>query len=477
MARVLGLGLTTTSDAILVPGHVGAMASPPSPLLGSDTDTSSGTSAAAVTASPASVPKTFGFFRMARDGPEDAWKDIQRQRRSSLAQANRFTFAPLEPLVVSASQQMSRQRSSNSTGRPRSTASATSTDSLSSLWQSEQDLGINRTPSSGGGIRGMTPISGDNMPPNRRSSSDGPTSSAPRPLPRAAMSTTSLAGLPSPHAFPSEVGSAPTQTAFLIHSYASAFPARDGSPMLKPVPGLQTPDLRSSSVSNTPAPGLRSRPRTGSSTWDAFGKAEVRERHRRNTNGSSTNLAGSISREPSSPELNIHRERSDSISQATPKQSLEDGGWQIRYARPMTRQGSSRSRSASREPRTAPVPEDATSHATSLARPIPTRASAPCATAMSSSNSTARSRTPQSRLSGVASSARRTTVPDLAAIAALRIGSPCAPVVSAENASPRDTSRSIPRAGFDWNESHHRTYELPPGVVTNPNKGLFYFKA
>jgi hypothetical protein len=60
-------------------------------------------------------------------------------------------------------------------------------------------------------------------------------------------------------------------------------------------------------------------------------------------------------------------------------------------------------------------------------------------------------------------------------MASLRIGSPCLPVLSPENASP--SSRSIPRAGFDWNESSHRTYELPAGVVVNPNKGLFYFKA
>lgn len=37
---------------------------------------------------------------------------------------------------------------------------------------------------------------------------------------------------------------------------------------------------------------------------------------------------------------------------------------------------------------------------------------------------------------------------------------------------------SLPRPGFDWEgRTVHRTYELPKGVVANPNKGLFYFNA
>jgi hypothetical protein len=218
---------------------------------------------------------------------------------------------------------------------------------------------------------------------------------------------------------------------------------------------------------------VRMRSRTGSNatlSWDSFGKAEVRERRR--AGGSSVDLvgaAGSLSRELSTPDLPLAF--SGPLS-ATPKQSLEDGGWQIRYTRTMARDGA-RSRSASREPGTAVVPEGEATHATSRARPIPSRPRTPAAPAatpasVSGSGSTARSRTPHSL------GTRRMS--DIAAIAALRVGSPCAPVVSTEHASPREC-RSIPRAGFNWNEATHRTYELPAGVVVNPNKGLFYFKA
>lgn len=481
MARVFGLGITTHSDAILVPGHIGMVASPPSPLLGSDTDTSSATSAslAAITGSPASAPKNFDFFRMTRD--EEAWKDINRQRRSSLANGSRFSVAPFEPLVPVARsyQQMSRQRSSTSSGRPQSSSGASS-DSLASLWQNEDG---NRPPSSGGAVRAMTPMGGISSTA-RRSMSTSSEGAGPAPtLPRG-LSHTSLGGLPSPsRGLVPEAGSAPGQAAFLIHSYASAFPARDGSPMLRSATGLPIPDSRSASVSNAPNTStIRARPRTA--TWDSFGKAEVRERSRRSIatrTDSSTDVAGSVPRvSPSSPELDLWRERAGSIGRdATPKQSFEDGCWQIRYTstgRSSTR-NPSRSRSASREPATATVPED--SHATSTALPIPSRARVP-STTIASSNSTARSRTPQSRLLPTVN--RRigsvSALPDLVAMtAALRVGSPCAPVVCPENASPREISHSVPRAGFDWDASNHPTYELPKGVVVNPNKGLFYFKA
>lgn len=509
---ILGIN-TAYSDAILVPDAVNKSSplAPPSPLLGSDTDTSSAASTsiaaamlvpeASLSVSPmaASAPKTIDSFRLMRDAPDAGWRDLSRQRRSSIAAGN-CRMAPLEPVVATPAQiVMSRQKSggvhhAGSVGQlasgPRSPAGASS-DSLASLWNNEYELAVHRTPSSGGAMRAMTPMNPEGLAARRSmsSSSDGSgIQIASRGLQRDTYSHTSLGGLasPGPGTF-AEVGSAPNQHDYL-RRYANAFPARDAcvSPSLKPVSGIQTPDSRSSSVAIANARSsvtIRARPRTasGTATWDAFGKAEVRERSersertRRNLAGSHTDLATSLPRvSPTTPEMEHTQFRGRHAIDSTPKQSLEveNGGWCIRYA-PNSSSSRSRSRSASRE---ATVPESPETRATSLALPIPVRAR-PATTVIASSSSTARSRTPQSRVTTMPARRAASSMTVLPDLAALRVGSPCAPVMSPEYASP--TSRSIPRAGFDWegSGSHHRTYALPPGVVTNPNKGLFYFKA
>ncbi|BEI82667.1 hypothetical protein CcaverHIS002_0305350 [Cutaneotrichosporon cavernicola] len=503
LSRALGVGFTY-SDALVAAGlHVSPSAAPPSPLLGSDTDSSNGVRGVARTPDAfGSMPKTLDFFRLARDSPDDAWRESRT----------------LRPQVdVSVQQQMMRQRSSG----PRS-ASGTSSDSLASLWNGDQDNNSRRSSSNVGSLCAMTPmhtLTPDSMASARRSmssSSDG--SGIQRAaLTRSALSHTSLGGLSSPAlcAAQQEVGSAPSHTAYLMQAYASGFPARDGGAMSPPLlAGSATPDSRSTSVSIAPVPQrstsgtircMRTRQGSTGATWDSFGKAEIRDRARRNT-GCSENgfVVGSL---PQSPDPE-RRGRQNSYCEVTPKQSfeIEHGGWQIRYMTPdQQRRAASRSRSRSRDPSSrygtlSPVP----AASTALPLPIPVRAR-PGPSALASSSSTARSRTPQTGGTPVPSRGASTVgfspngsrygssaaLPDIAglqigapsnslslAAASLSNGTatgPTSSTTSPYSASPR-LSGSIPRPGFDWEKrTEHRTYELPKGVVQNPNKGLFYF--
>lgn len=468
-----------------------------------------------------SVPKTIEFFRLPRDLPDDAWRESRTVRPQ------------LEPIVQ---QHMSRQRSSG----PHS-ASGTSSDSLASLWNGDHEINPKRSSSNVGSLCAMTPMyaptpdSAGSVSARRSMSSSSDGSGIQRPaLPRSTLSHTSLGGLSSPvlNTYHPEVGSAPSHTAYLMQAYASAFPARDGGALSPPaLSGSATPDSRSTSVSIAPVPlrstsgtirGMRNRQGSTGATWDSFGKAEVRERVRRNTASSEAEIAvGSL---PQSPDLDNRRGRINSYCEATPKQSfeVEHGGWQIRYRKPAAemqrRRNASRSRSRSREPSSrsnvpgSPVP--AASNALPL--PIPVRAR-PGPSMLASSTSTARSRTPQTGGTPLASRGSSSiglavspqgsrygssaALPDIAAmhigaaatslsLAATALSAATATAASATTAaattavsreyatspSPRSLAGSIPRPGFDWEKrSDHRTYELPKGVVQNPNKGLFYF--
>lgn len=466
---------------------------PPSPILGSDTDSSASVSGllAPLSSTPtttdtifsdtASVPKGMDYFRMGRRQSDD-WKELERKRRSSM------NTTPITVTSVHIQLQMSRQRSSTS----RSAASAASSDSLSSLWQDQE---MHRTMSLSGAVRSMAPIHQEGR--HMSTSSEGGNVAGARPFARNNFSQSSLAGMTSPagsgYVLPAQVGSAPSATAFLMHTYASAFPARDMtiSPSLRatPIPGSVTPDNRHSVLASPGNGTVRgsytpSRSRTNSSaTWDAFGKAEIRERQRaarKYSNASEVDsIASSIPREaPSS--LDLHRVRGrDSNKDVTPTQSLEmeNGGWQIRYGH----RSASRSRSRSRTRGEIPRSPALGTQATSIALPIPPRATKASSVsngisgASATRSGTGTPRTPQSRLRRESRPTRPQSSNALPDLAALRIGASCAAdtCVSTETAA----GRSVPRAGFDWGASEHKTYELPKGVVVNPNKGLFYFKA
>ncbi|CAK9783239.1 hypothetical protein CC85DRAFT_86430 [Cutaneotrichosporon oleaginosum] len=510
LCRALGYGITL-SDALVAAGlRVSPHMAPASPLLGSDTDSSTGLRGGPRTPDApgaSSVPRTLEFFRLARDSPDDAWRESRTARPQ------------LDAAIVQ--QQMMRQRSSG----PHS-ASGTSSDSLASLWTGDQDSNPRRSSSNVGSLCAMTPLhaptpdsTGSSARRSMSSSSDG--SGIQRPaLTRSTLSHTSLGGLSSPaiNAAYQEVGSAPSHTACLMQSYASAFPARDGGAMSPPlISGSATPDSRSASVAIAPVPqrstsgtirAMRARQGSTGATWDSFGRAEIRERARRNTGSSESGfVVGSL---PQSPDPE-RRGRLNSYTEVTPKQSfeIEHGGWQIRYMKPDQQPQtprSSRSRSRSRDPvsrhplAASPVP----AVSTALPLPIPVRAR-PGPSTLASSSSTARSRTPQVNGTPLASrgpssagfspaGSRYGSSAALPEIAALHISaapsslSLAATALSATvataaatststpySASPR-LSGSIPRPGFDWEKrTEHRTYELPKGVVQNPNKGLFYF--
>ncbi|KAL1412551.1 hypothetical protein Q8F55_000297 [Vanrija albida] len=514
MARAFGLGIKT--DFM---GGFAARVSPvgpPSPLLGSDTDTNSSTSVsiAATMLAPkrqngshndgfpaASAPKTMEYFRIGRDLPDEVWADLERQRRKSISNGQTKIGGTGGQLL-----QMTRQRSGQS-------QSGTSSDSLSSLWHGNpDDVAVHRPGSGNGFLRGFTAahpgVHRSLSAASVEASAGTPPSLAAgvRPIPRSALSQTSLGGLPSPGpgSF-AEVGSAPSHNAFLMQAYASNFPNRDGATasVKGSYSGTSTPNIESArnSISGAslqrPTSGtIRSRGRTnsGAATWDSLGKAEVIERSRRSrldSTGSDIEFES-----PVSPEMT--RGRSASVAfDVTPKQSLEieNGSWQIRYPAPMAKyaiRASSRSRSRSRPRRGSSSPTEPpivegqpTTHASVLALPIPSRATRASAAVLASSNSTARARTPQQSRSvhtpPVLSSSTRlrtsyTALPDLAA---LRIGSTgCATTFVSPDQASSVPSRSAPRPGFDWDgKSNHLTYELPTGVVANPNKGLFYFNA
>lgn len=526
LGRAFGVGYTY-SDLLVAAGlRVSPVAAPPSPLLGSDTDSSTSAALRGVPRTPdalvgTSVPKTIESFRLPRDSPDDAWRESRTVRPT---------------LDTAVQQHMSRQRSSAQS------TSGTSSDSLASLWNGDNDLAGKRSSSIVGSMCVMTPLyapTPDITSARRSNSSSSDGSGIQRPaLPRSALSHTSLGGLysPGPNSYHHEVGSAPSHTAYLMQAYASAFPARDGGALSPPaISGSATPDNRSAHVSIAPVPLRQSsgtirsgRNRQGSTgaTWDSFGKAEVRERVRRNTACSESEFAvGSL---PQSPDLDSRRGRHNSYCEVTPRQSFEvdSGGWQIRYMKPAAeqrRRNASRSRSRSREPSysSSYVPTSPAPAASALPLPIPVRAR-PGPSMLASSNSTARSRTPQTGGTPLASrgpsaiglatsplgsrDASSTALPDVAALhigAAASSLSMAATALSAATATaatasttaaattarereyamspspkstPRSISGSIPRAGFDWEKrSEHRTYELPKGVVQNPNKGLFYF--
>lgn len=177
---------------------------PPSPLFVSGSDTESSTSNSAGLThdhnTSSSAPKIMDYFRFSKEDPDRAWHEVERQRRSSMQPALR---------------------------RP-----APSTESLTSLWHQEAEMG--QSSSGGGKLRAMTPLHGYVSDKERRPSGSAERS-APipvRPIPRSNLSHTSLVGSSSSYrstVLPADLGSAPSHTLGLLHSYASAFSVRSSS--------------------------------------------------------------------------------------------------------------------------------------------------------------------------------------------------------------------------------------------------------
>ncbi|WWC65993.1 uncharacterized protein I303_108615 [Kwoniella dejecticola CBS 10117] len=480
---------------------------PPSPLFvsGSDTESSAASAAGGLldNSGPASsAPKFMEYFRLSKEGPDEAWNSVQRQRRSSM-------------------QPSASQRPSQSTALSQSHVQAhPSNDSLSSLWNGESDYISARSVSSSGKMRAMTSfqipereVYGAGKRSVSISSTTEPTAPIPTraPLRRSDLSQSSLAASPSSVQgvpIPPEFGSAPSHTLDLLQSYAHAFPVRSpsglstsvqrgfvfpGSTAMSPNP---SESRRSSMTMSRPVSGTIRAKSRNEATWDSFGKEVVDEKNyksycKRHGQCPSSYAAPEHSAVPMSVPADF-RGRSaveyacSGAHDTTPKQSLERGvgGWKIKYFQPsstlLDRSGTIRKdkeRSSSRS--TSSSGSGSGARSSSRSRGGIAIANANLST---SAASTATSRTPMiSRMPPPASVPHRpaTTLPPAQAqggflpdIAGLKI----------EAGGCGIESNSVPKSGFNWESSEKKgmkTYEIPdaPKFKLDRNKaGLFYFQ-
>lgn len=404
---------------------------PPSPLfVSSDTESSNSIGTAPDAGPASSAPKMMEYFRMPRQGPDDAWNEVQRQRRSSMNP----NFRPAD---------MVRQNTQTS-----QYTSGMSSDSLSSMWDS--DLYLGRSTSNPGRMR-MTPLSH----PDEVAISSGPSPIPARPsLPRSNLSHTSLAA-----SSPKEIS--------LLQSYADALPIRHGlstsynqRPFAMPgsigMPITSPPDSRRASMAGVrPSYGtIRAKSRQASGpTWDSLGKDAVREqtcRNKRCTAHASPALTGGLSIPQSGSEHADH----------TPRQSLrvENGQWKVVHSMEglgLGKNGTIRSknRSSSRSTQSSNSSSEgaevnkqrSASAAASSLMPPPSA----FATTASSPSSILTMRSPQ-------------------------------PVNTPTTARPSPSGVSLPRSGYSWKqfeEKGGKTLPLPANLhVSNTKAGLFYFQ-
>jgi hypothetical protein len=408
----------------------------PSPLCISGSDTSSNADPISAGPGASSVPKS--FFAFGREGPDDAWNAVNRERRSSVHPAVRPVAMAREPS----------QASYYSIGP--------SSDSLNSLWNDQE---MDRSSSSSSHIRFTTVSSA--IPA--------------RPAPRQSASNASLAASPRPVTIPAEFGSAPEHTFDLWNSYHNSFAKRDSSgtsvsrggatpTTSPPVSTSRRPSYSLSRVSGT----IRVNKSHTNVTWDSFGQEELRAKERR-----------ASMKAPAAFGIEAHG--------STPKQSIEIGknGCQIKYHQPGSspspflgaspRPGNPR-RASARSVHSMRSDSSASDHEQYHSQTTRTGAlQIPCNDASLSSSNGSSARTPTTRMlpfSAVptrptASSANGQAMPDLAA---LRVGSGgCAP----------STGNSAPRSTWNWAEFEKKggkTYEVPPGLKAHAGKsGLFYF--
>lgn len=460
-------GLITSGLPLSDPSNAYA---PPSPLFVSGSDTESSNAGGPESGPACSAPNILDFHRFTRQGPDDAWNEVQlaRSRRSSMNPA-------LRPLSLA------RHQSNTSTTQGWGDVSS---DSLSSLWNttsSEQELSLARSTSNGPKARNVTFASAaerEALGAQRRSMSHTANRSAPmatgRPaIARSSLSHTSLTASPSRDANQSSAfGSTPDHTRDLFYSFNAAFPVRDGTGtstsfkqkgFVFPTSASTPNESRRGSMTGAglqrPGTGtIRARPKqTAEVTWDSVGRKEIDERrHRANSNEPPHHDHGS-----------------------TPKQSLAkvDGQWKVVYGeeastRARSHRSSSRGSEASRRssesyfasehqvPRaTLGTSVSSTSHA----RTPVAAASMPPPTSIPVRGRRDGSLTPSSRAASAAN------MPDLAT---LRIGSAgCAPHLDKE---------TVVHHGFDWSDHERKggkTYALPPNFKVDRSKvGLFYFQ-
>jgi len=239
---------------------------------------------------------------MSRQGPDDAWNDVQRQRRSSMHPS----FRPAE---------MQRQNTQST----QYTANTASSDSLSSMWDAEYNLG--RSTSNPGKMR-MTQMA----------HADGSTSSGPSPIP-------TRPALPRSNLSHTSLGCSPNDLT-LLQSYSDALPVRNGlstsyNSRPFPVPGslgvpVSTPlDTRRPSIAGSVRPSygtVRAKSKQSGPTWDSLGKEYVREQEDR----AKRSLSQSQATATSTVGLAIPQPEPAQLDQ-TPRQSFrcENGKWKI----------------------------------------------------------------------------------------------------------------------------------------------------
>ncbi|ORX37611.1 hypothetical protein BD324DRAFT_650180 [Kockovaella imperatae] len=344
---------------------------PPSPLFisGSDTDSSN---AGGPEGPACSAPRALEYFRISRGGPDDAWRDHQRQRRSSM----HYSIAPV-PMTRQLSNHSSVHRGFGGTG-----FGGMSSDSLSSLWNlpaTEADIDVlTRVQSShghdrgvlGSGRRSISSLQSERSVPIPSRGSAG---QAPASLVRSGVSQTSLVSGGSP------AGSVPQdQTLSLLQSYATHFPIREPTVASssysshKGVLPSSTSASRRESLSMTPQlrfdmPALQSRrSESSATTWDQYGLDEVEANNAR---------AARAARHASDAGLHhaggLSVPRASGFTDITPKQSLEveNGKWKVRYGAPtLTSSGTIKQKSRRHAP--SPTRSHTSSSSEEDAQPI-----------------------------------------------------------------------------------------------------------
>lgn len=438
---------------------------PPSPLFISGSETSSNTDAPR-SAEPAasSAPNGISFFNMHRDNADDAWRDITKQRRSSVHPS----FRP------SAGVAMAREASQASTTY---SIPGQSSDSLNSLWHADsQEINLGRSTSGSGRIR-MTPLTETPgiMGLRRVSMSSDKSSTIPvRPLPRSNLSQVSLSAAEdsAPVNIPPEFGSAPEHTLNLWNTYHNSLSATRGSVgnPISPSNRITVPSRRPSHTGPSAVPSaslqrpvggtIRAKSRSDA-TWDSFGLDEVIASKKRQERISGVETTGQ-----------------------TPRQTIQVGqkGCMITYG-----PGSYSRRNSSSRPDTSDEEDSTattTAHPGALAIPTSTRPGSTISPGRTPTTMAPPNFIPSRSVSSGSQSQRTNQIPDLAS---LRIGSggACTPYLSAEHVGSEGTSGgSAPRSTWNWSkwekEGGGRTYQVPEGLLrgnSNSGKtGLFFFK-
>lgn len=379
---------------------------------------------------------------MSRHGPDDAWNDVQRQRRSSMNP----NFRPAD---------MVRQNTQTS---QYTSAGTVSSDSLSSMWDS--DLYLGRSTSNPGRMR-MTPLSHPDDLVSATGPSPIPTT---RPtLPRSNLSHTSLAA-----SSPKEIS--------LLQSYADALPIRNGlstSYNQRPfgVPGSigmpipSPPDSRRASMAGVrPSHGtIRAKSRQAAGpTWDSLGKDAVREqqacRNKRCVSHASDAPVGGLSVPQREVELADH----------TPRQSLrvENGQWKVVH----TMEGLGLGKNGTIRSKTRTCSRSTQSSNSSNEGSVPPRQQP--SRHHSASSSTSGLMPPPAMIPSAASSPSSTITLTHANVSANHF--------STHTARPSPTGVSLSRSGYSWKqfeEKGGKTLPLPANLhVSNNKAGLFYFQ-